>query len=67
MNASYYDYYLILPKGKDTLMDYYGDFGHMPPSPKKCVCGADKTFGADCPPEYHSDYCPKSPLYKEGT
>ena len=27
----------------------------------KCECGAHTTYGKDCPPEYHSDYCD---LYK---
>lgn len=31
-------------------------------SSKECECGVHKTYGKDCPQEYHVDYCP---LYKK--
>lgn len=34
--------------------DYTGSFNNGP----KCECGIEKTYGPDCPREYHSDYCP---------
>jgi hypothetical protein len=59
MNESYYDYFPVLPTGSKPLMDYYGDYGHMPP-PKKCTCGLDKVYGEGViPPSQHSTWCDK--------
>jgi hypothetical protein len=30
----------------------------IPTSYFKCTCGATKTYGKDCPPYFHFDYCP---------
>lgn len=60
MNDSYYDYYPTLPKGKDIVADFYGDWGHDSPPPKKCTCGMDIVYGEGViPPSQHSTYCDK--------
>ena len=35
------------------------DFGtwNPPPIPRICECGAHKTYGKDCPPFFHYDFC----------
>jgi len=30
----------------------------------KCFCGCNKTYGENCPKDYHSDWCPLNPKYK---
>lgn len=34
---------------------------------KSCTCGCHKTFGTDCNPEFHSEWCEYSPNYKHET
>lgn len=33
----------------------------------KCECGCEKVFGKECNSEFHSEWCPKSPNYKNKT
>lgn len=44
---------------KEFMCPYaYFDFdGPALPVPK-CTCGAHKTWGKDCPPYFHYDFCP---------
>lgn len=49
-------YSFMCPK---TYFDYGDDdfFDYEPPPSKKCTCGAHETYGKDCPPFFHYDYC----------
>ena len=47
---------------KDYNESWLNSFGYT--YQKKCSCGCDKVWGESCNPEFHSEWCEKSPNYK---
>jgi len=48
---------------KEYHNEWLNSFGYT--YTKKCTCGCDKTFGDKCNQEFHSDWCEKSPFFKQ--
>jgi hypothetical protein len=42
---------------------WYNSTGTYVYDDRKCECGSHKTYGKDCPKDYHSDWCILSPNY----